>query len=176
MAGFAQRVWQLEQPVQAISSMGQERRVRESFQCHEWRAGPGICPYRRDDCSSSSEGFGRKRGTQHQAIGRSRGGLTTKVVALVDALGNLFRFLLLPGQAHDMKGVAPLIKGASFGRCWPTKPSTPTGSCKTLMSVAQPLSSRPNRTEKFNGTTIPTCTSGAISSKTISQRSRNSEA
>ncbi len=36
-------------------------------------------------------------------------------MALVDALGNLFRFLLLPGQAHDMKGVAPLIKGASFG-------------------------------------------------------------
>ena len=115
MAGFVQGVWQPEQPVQAISSVGRERRVRESFQCHEWRAGPGICPCRRDDCSSSSEGFGRKRGTQHQAIGRSRGGLTTKVVALVDALGNLFRFLLLPGQAHDMKGVAPLIKGASFG-------------------------------------------------------------
>ena len=36
-------------------------------------------------------------------------------MALVDALGNLFRFLLLPGQAHDMKGVAPLIKGASLG-------------------------------------------------------------
>jgi len=32
----------------------------------------------------------------------------------VDALGNLVRFLLLPGQAHDMKGVAPLIKGVSF--------------------------------------------------------------
>jgi transposase len=32
-------------------------------------------------------------------------------VALVDALGNLFDFLLLPGQAHDMKGVAPLIEG-----------------------------------------------------------------
>lgn len=45
---------------------------------------------------------------------RSRGGLTTKIVALVDALSNLARFLLLPGQAHDMKGVAPLIKGVSF--------------------------------------------------------------
>ena len=32
----------------------------------------------------------------------------------MDALGNLVRFLLLPGQAHDMKGVAPLIKGVSF--------------------------------------------------------------
>ena len=58
---------------------------------------------------------GAKGGTQHQAIGRSRGGLTTKVVALVDALGKLFRFILLPGQAHDMKGVAPLIDGVCFG-------------------------------------------------------------
>jgi len=33
----------------------------------------------------------------------------------VGALGNLVQFLLLPGQAHDMKGVAPLIKGVSFG-------------------------------------------------------------
>ena len=32
----------------------------------------------------------------------------------MDALGNLVRFLLLPGQAHDMKGAAPLIKGVSF--------------------------------------------------------------
>lgn len=35
-------------------------------------------------------------------------------MALVDALGNLVRFLLLPGQAHDMKGVAPLLRGIRF--------------------------------------------------------------
>jgi transposase len=35
-------------------------------------------------------------------------------VALVDALGNLARFILLPGQAHDLKGVAPLIEGLEF--------------------------------------------------------------
>jgi transposase len=32
---------------------------------------------------------------------RSRGGLSTKMHALVDALGNPRRFLLAPGQAHD---------------------------------------------------------------------------
>ena len=32
----------------------------------------------------------------------------------MNALGNLVRSPLLPGQAHDMKGVAPLIKGVSF--------------------------------------------------------------
>ena len=36
-------------------------------------------------------------------------------MVLVDALGNLVRFMLLPGQSHDMKGVAPLIQGVSFG-------------------------------------------------------------
>ena len=41
-------------------------------------------------------GTGAKGGTQSQAIGRSRGSVTTKIVALVDALGNLVRFALLP--------------------------------------------------------------------------------
>ena len=56
-------------------------------------------------------GAGAKGGTHTQAIGRSRGGMTTKIVALVDALGNLARFVLLPGQRHDSVGVEPLIDG-----------------------------------------------------------------
>jgi transposase len=47
---------------------------------------------------------GAKGGAETNAIGRSRGGLTTKIVALVDALGNLVRFVLLPGQRHDSVG------------------------------------------------------------------------
>lgn len=37
------------------------------------------------------------------------------MVALVDALGNLVRFVLLPGQRHDIVGVPPLIEGIAFG-------------------------------------------------------------
>ena len=33
---------------------------------------------------------------------------------MVDALGNLVRFVLLPGQAHDLTGVSPLIDGLDF--------------------------------------------------------------
>ncbi len=40
--------------------------------------------------------------------------MTTKIVALVDALGNLCRFVLLPGQRHDSIGVAPLIEEIDF--------------------------------------------------------------
>ena len=35
-------------------------------------------------------------------------------MALVDALGNLTRFVLLPGQRHDSVSVEPLITGVDF--------------------------------------------------------------
>lgn len=41
--------------------------------------------------------------------------MTTKIPALTDALGNLVRFVLLPGQRFDTVGVAPLIDGVCFG-------------------------------------------------------------
>ena len=41
--------------------------------------------------------------------------MTTKIVALTDALGNLVRFVLLPGQRFETAGVAPLIDGLTFG-------------------------------------------------------------
>ena len=43
-----------------------------------------------------------QKGTQNQAIGKLRGGLTTKIAVIVDALGNLIRFVPLPGQRHDI--------------------------------------------------------------------------
>ena len=48
-------------------------------------------------------------------LGRSRRGLTTRIVVLVDAPDNLLRFLLLHGQARNMKGVAPPTRDVSFG-------------------------------------------------------------
>ncbi len=40
--------------------------------------------------------------------------MTTKIMALTDALGNLIDFRLLPGQAHDLP--AALIEGLSCGK------------------------------------------------------------
>jgi transposase len=40
--------------------------------------------------------------------------MTTKILALTDALGNLVRFVLLPGQRFDTVGVAPLLDGIDF--------------------------------------------------------------
>ena len=40
--------------------------------------------------------------------------MTTKTLALTDALGNLVRFVLLPRQRFDTVGVPPLIEGVHF--------------------------------------------------------------
>jgi transposase len=41
--------------------------------------------------------------------------MTTKILALTDALGNLVRFVLLPGHRYDTIGVPPPIDGLAFG-------------------------------------------------------------
>jgi hypothetical protein len=56
-----------------------------------------------------------KRGTQSQAIGGSKVGMTTKILTLTDAFGDLVWFELLPGHRFDTVGVAPLIDGIEFG-------------------------------------------------------------
>ncbi len=50
-----------------------------------------------------------KKNQGEQAIGRSRGGLSTKIHALADALGNPTRFVLTGGQAHDLEGADVLL-------------------------------------------------------------------
>jgi transposase len=51
----------------------------------------------------------RPKKGEDQAIGRSRGGPSTKIHALVEALGRPLRFLLTPGQAHDLVGADALL-------------------------------------------------------------------
>ena len=70
--------------------------------------------------SSTVRWFGRtsalrerpKRGGQSsQALGRSRGGFSTKVHVSVDGLGNPLRFTLTAGQKHDITQADELISG-----------------------------------------------------------------
>lgn len=57
-------------------------------------------------------GAGHKDGGQtEQALGRSRGGFSTKIHISVDALGNPLRFTLTPGQRHDITQADALLAG-----------------------------------------------------------------
>ena len=49
-------------------------------------------------------------------MGRSRGGLTTKIHALVDANGLPIALKLTEGQAHDGKSAADMLRGLGEGQ------------------------------------------------------------
>ena len=53
----------------------------------------------------------RKRGSQNQALGRFRGGLSTKIHMVADAKGQPMRFILTGGQAADGPQGVPLLTG-----------------------------------------------------------------
>ena len=53
----------------------------------------------------------QKKGNRtKECIGRFSGGLTTKIDATCDALGNLTGFHLSLGQAHELKGADVLLE------------------------------------------------------------------
>lgn len=56
----------------------------------------------------------QKLGSDH-AIGRSRGGLTTRIHTLVNALGNPTAVFLTGGEAHDLVGADHLLPGMQAG-------------------------------------------------------------
>src|SRR4029079_7222835 len=66
---------------------------------------------------SAPLGFGRKRGEQKQAVGRSRGGRNTKIHALADAKGRLIAILLTGGEAHDCPVAERLIRRVEPPKC-----------------------------------------------------------
>jgi transposase len=70
-----------------------------------------------------------KRGSADHCLGRSRGGLTTKIHVVVDARGLPIRLGLTAGQTHDgqiaTRCSTVFVHAPS---CWPTRPMTPTAS------------------------------------------------
>lgn len=55
-----------------------------------------------------SRALAQKRDRANEEIGRSKGGLNTKLHALCDALGNPVAFHLMPGHLHDVHGADAL--------------------------------------------------------------------
>src|SRR6516164_8565936 len=95
------RTEQLEPTRAVAASVCRSRRMRRSSRAlHDRQFG------------GEGASFGQrrpKRGPQDQAIGRSRGGRTTKIHALVDEEGRPRAFLLTGGNIADIKGAEPLL-------------------------------------------------------------------
>ena len=67
-------------------------------------------PRQHDFAGPSTQCWRKKSNRTQECIGRSRGGLTTKIHATCDALGNPTGFHLSPGQAHDLQGADVLLE------------------------------------------------------------------
>ena len=78
------------------------------------RTGPGIPDHRQHGGPGAPLRGGsspKKGGQAAQALGRSRGGFSTKIHVSVDGLGNPLRFILTGGQQHDITQAEGLIAG-----------------------------------------------------------------
>ncbi|STX65077.1 IS5/IS1182 family transposase [Legionella pneumophila] len=58
---------------------------------------------------SHQHAAGAQGGQAHQALGRSRGGLSTKIHAKVDAFGLPLGFIITGGQEHEIKVAKNLL-------------------------------------------------------------------
>jgi transposase len=52
----------------------------------------------------------KKDSQEEQALGRSKGGFTTKIHAVVDGLGQALKFCLTPGQRNDITQASDLLR------------------------------------------------------------------
>ena len=93
-----------------FSRWGQERHLEEDFRDFGSGCRQRIRHDRQHDrARSPTQRRSPKKDGETQAIGRSKGGLSTKIHLMVDALGNPLAFFLTPGQAHDLEGADALL-------------------------------------------------------------------
>ena len=119
---------------------------------------------------------GSRRDSGPRGMGRSRGGLTTKIHAMVDEGGRPRRMHLSPGQASDCGGAAALPGGLRRAHS-----RSPTGRMTRIPSLngwrppAARWRSRPNRTAGFSGHSTRWPMQGAMQSSVSSGESKSSE-
>lgn len=96
--------------LEAIRSLIQERGVASGLR-GATRPRPGVGNHRQlRGPGPPACGRGRKKGVDDdEALGRSRGGFSTKIHIAVDGLGNPIEFRLTGGQVGDVAQAEPLI-------------------------------------------------------------------
>lgn len=103
MAGAPEGVWALEHGVETVLAVEQGRGVRGLLR-HAGGDEPhgALDPHVRfHDRAGACLGGRCKGGQKGQALGRSRGGFTTKIHAKADGCGDLIAFDLTGGEASD---------------------------------------------------------------------------
>jgi transposase len=123
LARYARTVWQMDNHLQPFPALAQVSRlgqdvcraadcVRRGEQCglgnpfH--RLHNGASPPARSGCKKSS--------AEQEALGRSRGGFSTKIHFRCEGTGRLITFLLTPGQESDIRQAEELMETGAIRR------------------------------------------------------------
>ncbi len=121
-----------------------------------------LCPARRQPGQSPPTGRHRQKkgGDKNQALGRRRGGPTTKVHLLCDARGRPLRLLLDPWPSVRAQGARPRCSRVCKkpGVSSPTAPTMPTHGAPCWPPQAGKRSSRPSATARCPPPTTPPAT------------------
>ena len=111
LASLASGVWRLEQRLEAVLAAEPAGRIRghaRHFGGHERHRSPRS-DGRFDDCARPCLGSRRKRGQEGQALGRSRGGFSSKIHLKFDFDGLPLAFHLTGGEASDSRNFEILL-------------------------------------------------------------------
>ena len=111
LAGFAQTIWQLEQRLETILALKPVRRFRSVFRDigfleRNGGFGANVRFHRGSRTRFSRRG---KRGQENQALGRSRGGFSTKIHLKTDFDGHYLAFDLTGGEKGDAPHLPVLL-------------------------------------------------------------------
>ena len=99
-----------------------------------------------------------------QELGRSRGGFGTKIHAACDGLGNPVKFLLTPGQTHDITQAEPLLEGLAAEYVIADKGYDGDRLLRTIKDQGERPSFLPRATARFSVRMTNNCTENATTS------------
>jgi transposase len=108
----------VEDGVQPVLELVAARALGSDFQGASDRSRRGWSHHRRVSHTSPPGFCGRKRGIISNALGRSRGGVSTKVHALVDTKGRPLHVQLTPGQQHESTVAEEIIANHARGEAF----------------------------------------------------------
>ena len=114
-----------------------------------------------------------KKGPVPRRIGRTKGGLNSKLHAVCDSRGRPLVMLLSEGQMSDYKGAALMLPALPKAKeLLPTRVTTRIGSAPPSQSAASPSAFLRNPTAKSPSPMTPSSTNSATGSKTCSDASK----
>jgi len=109
LAGLSGGLRSIHDDLQSLSSLVSPRRLAALVHSGGRRQQRRYADHRQHHGKGASLCGRRKRGASAQAIGRSRGGRTTKIHAVVDGHGRIIAFEITPGQLGDARAALGLL-------------------------------------------------------------------